>query len=236
MQLIYLTGCEAIAVDEIVLVQFDMLRIPGVITRPEDVDTAKLQYSVELQHFSCITPHAFLRMITPASNGTLFHQSVYFHPNVREDGWDEIVGIHQKVRGEYDSLPNNVDKGKNKKMGKKKNKVISNVKVSFPNLPLRPRFWQHSVRGSAINLWPPNFFNDWVNLVANGHELRLEPRHTQTAKPISQPSPPVAGPSHHPSALTQELPSPPRGSLSEDGVDDIVTGLDDMIDFSHCDE
>jgi len=224
-------------VGDLLIVQFHIQRIPGVIKKPEDVDTKKIDHSVELSHLSCITPHTFPHLIVPASIGTTFHHSVYFHPNVRTDGWLEFITVHQKARDEYSSLP--IDDGKKKEKKKEKKKL--QIKVPFPQLPLHPSFWEHPVRGSAINLWPPRFFDDWIASVAGGIPLSLDPAPATTTT-LSN-SFPVAGPSNRqrsPSIVlspgrdsilpTQPLPSPPRDGSEEGSNFDADEELRQQID------
>jgi hypothetical protein len=79
-------------VGDLLIVQFHIQRIPGVIKKPEDVNTKKIDHSVELSHLSCITPHTFPHLIVPASIGTTFHHSAMVDCLEKEFKKKERVG------------------------------------------------------------------------------------------------------------------------------------------------
>jgi hypothetical protein len=202
------------------MVWMRLQRIPGIITTPGDIDRAPLSYSVEIIHLLCMTVGNLIRLILPGSTQSSFQPTVYFHPNVRTDGWDNIISFHKTMRGVYDEEGKaEKDKGKAKKRGngkgkgkgKGKDEKKSKIKVrpSFPDLPPHPRFWDLGVRGSEVKLWPPRLFDDWIEGVARGCVLGLEPVSCNTG--IGGPSN-ISPPSPSSSLLTSPPSTPPRTS------------------------
>ena len=73
---------------------------------------------------------------------------MYFHPNICDDGWDAFQRTAEAYRVSDDT---------------------------FPICPPTPKFWQHGSRGSAVNRWPPLFFDPWIKLIAGGGTLSMDP-------------------------------------------------------------
>ena len=74
--------------------------------------------------------------------------------------------VHAKACQAYNnSLKASDSQPNKKKMGKqKKRKHFAGW--PFPNFPLKPKFWVEPVKGSVLFLWPPQFFDNWVESVA----------------------------------------------------------------------
>ena len=85
----------------IISIRFQLQRIPGIVKTLQNVDKARLHYAVECKHFHCISSSAFLRLVLPTREHTQFHSSVYFHPNIRLDGWGEMTKIYLAKDMEY---------------------------------------------------------------------------------------------------------------------------------------
>lgn len=237
LSLILSIGFDSFADDDLVVTKFFLQRIFGTISTPADVDNINLNFDVHVCHVECVTPEAWVRYIIPSSDGFHFSNTVYFHPNVRTDGWEAIKGIHEAARDAY-GKDTEVATGKGKK-GKGKGKGKS---VSFPLFPPQPRFWDHTVTGSEIGLWPPRLFNEWVTSAQQGVTLSLDPTLLNVAGPSNSnppkpsslrrsespslprhsesPSSSERSPSFNPSSTrpsqqgTQKLPTPPRFSDS----------------------
>jgi hypothetical protein len=153
-----ITGTETFHDDELTVANFFLLRINDHFEVASDLDSMNLNFSVSGRHFSCLPPKALSSIVKYAGNGTIFNFPVYFHPNVRTDGWREIVERYQRIRAIHPDLP---------------------------PLPTQPKFWQHPIRGSAIHLWPPSFFDVWIDMVQSGISLSLDPSAGAIAGPLS---------------------------------------------------
>jgi hypothetical protein len=161
-----------------------------------------------VRHFHCLTPRALLRIVVNGINEYLFHFSIYFHPNLTLRGWEAVKLMYNeamdKLRHHYqreqeESMDDGKAKGKGK--GKEKEKVEGQMKLFAremklltedddlitPRFPSEPDFWTYGVRGSEIGLWPPYFFNAWINKVAKGGVLDWDPPSTSPS-PVLLPS------------------------------------------------
>jgi hypothetical protein len=212
ISLIISTGLDCFIDDDLVVATFYLQRIPGIILTPTDVDNSKLTFDVHVSHAGCITPRGWIRFVVPSSDGFEFHDNIYFHPNVRTDGWELIRWFHESAKGKHarDLEAEKEKKGKEKGKGKGKGKGKSKDKggvypnLTFPSFPLEPHFWVHSVIGSAIGLWPPRLFNEWVTLAQQGVILTLDPVPTNLAGPSNSHSKPPSSSSSSSSTLSME--------------------------------
>jgi hypothetical protein len=179
-----LIGKEGFANDDLVLANFSLLRIVnGDLENLAKLDTLKLPYRADVRHLSCLPPTVLSGIVKDAGKDTIFNNSVYFHPNFRADGWEQLMYWHRKIRQSHPGV--------------------------LP-LPAQPKFWQHGIRGSAISLWPPQFFDTWISSISQGIPLTwdsAEPTAEPTAGP-SNPNPTIS--LHSPaSSLSTLSPSPP---------------------------
>ena len=158
------------------MASFSPMRVQGNVESVEDLDGAKIRFHIEARHLRCISGWAFRKLyvwetaeddLTAPFPIPEFNNSVYFHPNICDDGW---AAFRRLGEGYRQLLP----------------------ALTFPITPLTPRFWKHGIRGSAINCWPPSFFTPWIEQIAQGGTLSL------------QPTPPDA-----PVIVLPELPDPP---------------------------
>ena len=192
------------------VVLFDVRRLTGTVLKAEDVDKNRVKFYAEHHHLKCTSPAALLNMISLGPTDTSFHFSVYFHPNVRTDGWEEFKLIHANARQAYNNpLEASDSQAKEKKMGKQKKRKHF-ARRPFPDFPPEPKFWDEPVKGSQIFLWPPQFFDDWVQSVAKGNFLSLDPAPAAVAGPSHQGHTSPHPTSHHPSPV---LP-PPSSALA----------------------
>ena len=99
--LTYQTGLAPIFDGDIISIRFQLQCISGIVKTLQDVDKARLHYAVECKHFHCISSSAFLRLVLPTRERTEFHSSVYFHPNIRLDGWGKMTKIYLAKDTEY---------------------------------------------------------------------------------------------------------------------------------------
>ena len=60
--LIYQKGGDFFKADELIIASLQLLRIPGFITSPEDVDSKKTSYTVYLGHYKCTGLSSIFRM------------------------------------------------------------------------------------------------------------------------------------------------------------------------------
>lgn len=219
---------ERFAEEDLLVATFFPQRLQKVISTIEDIDGHAVSYDVHVLHLQCISPKALFRFIIPTPTGFQFEQSVYFHPNVSMDGWIEIGNIHERAREKYNKelakeieMQKGKDNLKGKEKGKGKGKGKEKERVKFPDFPLQPRFWEESVRGSKIGLWPPRFFDEWIELRKSGKILCLDPLPDDiaglgppptTARPASTSHTPSFRPSSSPHL--DELLGPPPGTHS----------------------
>jgi hypothetical protein len=207
------TGKRPIRDGSLMLVRFSLLRIVDSFSTIEELDHLSIQYQAEISHLFCLTTAALRRIVRASPLGSFFEDNVYFHPNVGVNGWNDLVGWYQGRNPEQPPLP---------------------------PFPAQPQFWSHATRGSQIELWPPEFFNTWIDAIADGRVLSLDPSPGPIAGPSHLPnssSDPVAGPSQLPdpyscppsplsttssSSLTMGPvpPSQPMSSPPEDDDDD----------------
>lgn len=192
--------------DDLTLANFNPKRITKLIETAEDLDKAKISYQIDVRHVNCLSRWVLHKIllwddgyIAPQPIST-FNDRVYFHPNIRIDGWHMLQSRYLEFRATDDE---------------------------FPACPLQPKFWEHGVSGSAIYRWPPSFFNDWITLIQNGGSLELDPASsaiagpsgtTLTLSPIQSHSP-IAGPSHpsHPPSHSPSYSPPsPLSNITKD--------------------
>ena len=248
--MLFSIGKDRFADDSLITATFYLQRIVPIILTPQDVDTLKMSYTVHVSHSACLSPEAFYRFIVPSSSGFEFNPTVYFHPNVRVDGWVQLYSLHQISKQKHDTMMDRKEeedkqnrekeelrkaKGKGKERetgseeqegdgeGSKKAKPF--VRLNFPDFPSIPRFWDHPVRGSAIGLWPPRFFDDWIECVSNGKELCLDPAPGNIAGPSGCQQPPHP-PSPPPNITSRPLPSPPANTTPPGIADEYDTFAD----------
>ena len=88
------------------VVLFDVQCLTGTVLKMEDVDKSRVKFYAEHHHLKCMSPAALLNMIRQGPTHTSLHFTVYFHPNVCTDGWDEfnstckgLSGIQQFLEG-----------------------------------------------------------------------------------------------------------------------------------------
>ena len=92
-----------------------------------------------------------------------FHHNVYFHPNVRTDGFEHLPEMFKRCKLiwgiEQDTYQRCVDSEMS--MGKKveQDAVVRRFGQSFPDFLKEPRFWDHPTTGSSIFLWTPALSN-----------------------------------------------------------------------------
>jgi hypothetical protein len=123
------------------------MRIKGVFSDIKDLDTLTLSYSTTISHLTCLSISALQRIIDSTEQRTTFDSSIYFHPNVRTDGWDEFTNWYRQIQLTEPALP------------------------AFPH---HPTFWVHGTSGSAIELWPPSIFNPWIDFISKGGVISLD--------------------------------------------------------------
>ena len=158
----------------------------------------KLSYVPQVILASCLGYKGFYALINfSKDNGWTFHQSVFFHPNVRLDGWDTLIGMHSAESRVFDKkydvkmvAMRHIDHEETRK------DQLDHIRFrgDFPEFPALPKFWVEETVGSSVALWPPRLFRKWAVAVARGEALRLAPEHGE--KPSG---PPTAGPPPSPS-------------------------------------
>ena len=193
---------------ELLIAKFDLQRLPGKVTVLEDVDNMKLSYVPQVIHASCLGYQGFYALIDlSVDDGWVFHPSVFFHPNVRIDGWDDLIDMHSMEREVFykEKLKYEVKMVAMKHIEyeeTRKDKLDHmRFEGGFPGFPALPRFWVEATVGSSVSLWPPRLFRKWADAVARGEVLKLAPERGE--KPSG---PPIAGPPPSPSpSLTIEL-------------------------------
>lgn len=205
-----LIGGENILDGQLGVVKFSPQTIPGKISTLEDVDRSRLSYISHVVCVKCIGAWRWSRWSVLEGDKVVFHSSVYFHPNVRVDGWSMLQKSHAKTEEEWVSQrPDYQANG-------------------FPRFPSEPRFWDLPRTGSDTFFWPPLLFHDWASDVSRGIVLTLDDAPgnlsgrsagpiipSNLSSPLSTPpnSPslpplegsPIAGPSNHATALDRPL-------------------------------
>lgn len=220
------SGKNPVTGGQLIRVKFVLQRIVGEVKVEEDIDKLSLSYLPYLYHSSCLGFEFFSAMIVKDKDAFIFHPSVYFHPNVRVDGFEEFRELYETVKGlwetEKEAYDRKTRKGKGKeKEGEDKEKIMFGK--DFPGFPDNPSFWVEGEVGSSICLWPPLLFHAWARDVKNGKHLFLHPApanqprpstiRDQSLSPLNSVTPsPV--PSRNPSPLSNPL-SPPLSHISE---------------------
>lgn len=175
------TGKRPIQDGSLMMVRFVLLRIVDAFSTIEELDQLSIQYRAEISHIFCLNTAGLRHIVRAGPLGSFFEDDIYFHPNVGVDGWNDLLAWYQGRNPEQPPLP---------------------------PFPAQPRFWSHAIRGSQIELWPPEFFNQWIEEIANGRVLSLDPSPGPIAGPSHLPNPssgPIAGPSHLQDSLTRSL-------------------------------
>ena len=63
----------------------------------------KLSYVPQVIHACCLGYKGFYALIDLSmDDGWIFHQSVFFHPNVRLDSWNALIGMHSTESRVFD--------------------------------------------------------------------------------------------------------------------------------------
>ena len=208
-----------------------MQAIQATIKNEEDVDRARVTFSPNLSHCYCLGVDGFSSILFKQGGKGWFSTTTYFHPNVREDGWEELKLMHEDARRKFDeekrtfqmkeelkSQKKNKGKGKKKATEADKTREENKLKYNqdFRPFPDEPVFWDSPVTGSEISLWPPRLFNPWIEAAKAGKKLSLDP-----ALPVGfvakekfdpLPTPPrfvtSTNPSSQPLSQTHRPPSP----------------------------
>lgn len=168
--LIFYIGKSPIADGDLLGIKFNPQKILGVVLRDEDVNIIP-----HLIHVTCMTISMFKQLITPSS----FDSSIFFHPNIHTDGWDEKVGIYERVHSAY-----------------RKEKLKVGVSEDLPDFLLVPRFWINDHASSDYFSWPPHFFSDWSEIVKCDGCLALDPAPLSVSGP-SNPAIPLPTQFYH---------------------------------------
>jgi hypothetical protein len=189
-----------------------MQRIKAAIKKEEHVDMGDVKYMPNLSHCRCLGVDGFMSLLY-TSGKSRFLPKVYFHPNVREDGWEELKVLHEEERKRYEeekrtyelkeevmSQKKKKGKGKKETAQEKKQRVYQKRKYSlgFHTLPDEPAFWDKDTVGTQVFLWPPKVFLPWVQVVRSGAVLKLDsalppdfvPKHP--SDPLPSPCPGVS--------------------------------------------
>ena len=161
----------------------------------------KLSYVPQVIHACCLGYKGFYSLIDLSmDDGWIFHQSVFFHPNVCTDGWDALIGMHSTESRVFDreKLKYDVKMVAMRHIDYEETRKdqLDQIRFGgdFPGFPALPKFWVEETVGSSVALWPPQLFWKWAVAVARGEALRLAPEHGE--KPSG---PPTAGPPPSPS-------------------------------------
>lgn len=181
------------------MARFIPLRLKGEVNGQFGVGLTGIKYKVVERHLRCLTSALLTHVVESTPFGQYFNDEVYFHPNVRTDGWVEFQAWYQGVRDTHPTLHRS---------------------------PTSPRFWESNTLASETTLWPPSLFDPWVIMVRDGVRLQLDPAPNPTAAPSTsthipeivrtdRSDPPES--SHSPSvpnstpapAIPPTLPSPP---------------------------
>jgi len=202
--------------DELTVAAFFPKRVTAYFKSAKDLDGIKKTFKLELRHFSCLRPRAVRRLLVwevPKGEDVPlpleeWADHMYFHPNVRMDGWDIVWAQFVELNTKTDN--------------------------AWPLCPNSPKFWQHPVQGSAIFRWPPSFFEAWVKVVAEGRKLALDPAPLPVAGPSGTshtPDPSLTAP---PSPSHSSHPPPPSSHddwemLSSSGEESDSPGLQAVL-------
>jgi hypothetical protein len=84
------TGSQYVLDGELVLIRFVPLRITKDLTNTGILDNMRPKFMVTMVHINCLTDAALRRIVHEGEGGSSFDESLYFHPNVRVDGWVEF--------------------------------------------------------------------------------------------------------------------------------------------------
>lgn len=131
--------------NDLILATILLHRLPQNVVDHPGMSTARLYYSATVIHVSCITPEAWMRIIIHDLIPTTFDLTIFFHPNVGEDGWVEIRRVY-----------------------------LDCFNSPTPPFPLEPVFWTYERRGRAC-LYPPRILNEWIEAVSQGRVLGFDP-------------------------------------------------------------
>jgi hypothetical protein len=117
----------------------------------------------------------------------VWRPTVFFHPNLREDGYKDLRLTWVLNRSLWDTGKHYGELARERRVreGVTETKEEREHRVKydrpFPNLPENPHFWDHPATGSSVFLWPPRCFKDWVEQVKAGGSLTFDPAPSKVA-------------------------------------------------------
>ena len=213
-----LTGAGNIEGGDLLRVKFDLQKIKNHVTCAEDIDNAKLTFAPNISHCRCLNSEAWFSLIERDEGCFVFHSSVYFHPNIRIDGWENLKEMHGAVKGKWEEdkmmhqrkMEMRRAKKERKKEKEKNEADTKHFSQAFPDFPEKPKFWNYDTVGSSIYLWPPGCIGAWANDVKKGKSLCLAPS-LFPPQPSTLQTNAVAGPS---GAQFESLIDPPTRPMS----------------------
>ena len=113
-------GKSPVTGGDLIRVKFVLQRIVGEVKVKEDIDKLTLSYIPHLYHCSCLGFEFFAAMIVKGEGSFLFHPSVYFHPNVCVDGFEEFRNYYQTLKGCWETAKEEYDRKMRKGRGRKR--------------------------------------------------------------------------------------------------------------------
>ena len=195
-------------------------RIRGII----DIDDISLSFTSYVIHAKCLGYKKFHPMVVEEGDTTIFHHNVYFHPNIRTDGWDILKEIYRGC-GDAWRMDRNAYEAQilaEASYGKKvdDDAVYRKFGSHFREFPSEPHFWDHPITCSTIFLWPPRLFLSWAEKLRRGEVLSLHKGPPPLFPPPTNNSPllPRTPSASHPSTPSTSHPPTPSPSNTRQSV------------------
>jgi hypothetical protein len=206
--LISLIGRLAIGSGDLAVVKFTTNRVKERIRGLTDIDDTTLSFAPYVIHAKCVGYEKFHPMVVEEGDTTKFRDNVYFHPNIRTDGWLLLKEIYRGCgiawRIDRDAYEARILA--EARYGKKvdDDAVYRKFGSHFREFPSEPHFWDHRITGSRVFIWPPRLFLSWAEKLRRGEVFSLHQGPPPLFPPPANNSPLLP---HTPSASNPSTPS-----------------------------
>jgi hypothetical protein len=198
----FVIGQEAFLNGVMLLAMFEPHRLADHDWDWHKINDRGLTYHMNVRHVECLSPCGWRNLVTsPADNPTHTHfrKNLFFHPNIQQVGWDDIVKCYYYRLDPEDFHP----------------------------FPSKPRFWDILEIGLVFRRWPPAIFQPWIKMLEQGIVLELDRMPDQADGAMVMPSSPSPSRSPDFPFLTPSPPGSPLSQVfclgQEAGLDQFQT-------------